>query len=127
MEKTMSTDNSTRTVIWHKHFNLDKKDNLAELPEDEVVFGIFAIVNDEPINCRHVGESTDLRRTVRDLFENPPGAGMKVFMQGPWIPMLVYQRVPGSSPEERKKAVDNWIQKYKPKIDEDGEYPGYYD
>jgi hypothetical protein len=127
MEKTVITENSTRTVIWHNNFNLDKKDNLAELPEEEVVFGIFAIVNDEPVNCRYVGETEDLRRRVKDLFENPPGLGMKTFMQGPWIPMLVYRRMPGSLPEERQKTAEDWVRKYKPNIDEDGEYPGYYD
>ena len=127
MENAITTENIIRTIIWHKNFNLDNKDNLAELPEEEVVYGIFAIVNDEPVNCRYVGETEDLRTTVKDLFENPPDAGMKTFMQGPWIPMLVYQRMPGSLPGERQRAADNWVQKYKPKIDEDGEYPGYYD
>lgn len=127
MEKIVTKGKLVQTIIWHKHFNLEKKDNLAELPEEAAVFGIFAIVNDEPINCRYVGETADLSRAVRELFENPPGSGMKAFMQGAWIPMLVYQRMPGSLWEERQKTVENWVQSYKPKIDEDGEYPGYYD
>lgn len=127
MEKTVDTENSTRTVIWHNHFNLDKKDNLGQLPDDAAVFGIFAIVNDEPINCRYTGETADLRKTIKDLFENPPGAGMKAFMQGAWIPMLLYERMPGSLPGERQKVAEHWTQKYKPGIDEDGEYPGYYE
>ena len=127
MEKTATTEDIIRSVIWHKDFNLHEKDNLAELPEEEAVFGIFAVVDDAPINCRYVSETGNLRRTVKDLFENPPGEGMKAFMQGPWFQMLVFQPMPGSLRAERLKTADNWIQRDQPKINEDGEYPGYYD
>jgi hypothetical protein len=113
--------------VFHKDFNLDKKDNLNDIPTEEAVFGIFGIVNDEPINCRYVGEAENLRENVKNVFENPPSEGLKKFMQGPWIQMLVYELVPGSNKEEREKVVQEWTQKHNPKIDEDGEYPGYYD
>ncbi|GAA0894228.1 hypothetical protein GCM10009122_39080 [Fulvivirga kasyanovii] len=113
--------------IWHEQFNLDGKDNLEELPNEKAVFGVFGIVNDEPINCRFIGESENLRDTVKTLFEAPPSEGMKKFMQGPWIQMIKYDLLPESGDQERKKAVDEWTTKYHPKIDDNGEYPGYYD
>ncbi len=121
------TETLMRIEVWHKDFNLDKKDNLNELPTDKAVFGIFGIVNEEPINCRYIAEAENLRETVKDLFENPQSEGMKKYMQGPWIQMLVYELMPGSTKEDREKAVEEWIQKHDPKIDEEGEYPGYYD
>ncbi|WP_221418061.1 hypothetical protein, partial [Fulvivirga kasyanovii] len=74
-------------------------------------FGVFGIVNDEPINCRFIGESENLRDTVKTLFEAPPSEGMKKFMQGPWIQMIKYDLLPESGDQERKKAVDEWTTK----------------
>ena len=113
--------------IWHKDFNLEKKDNLNEVPTEKGVFGIFGIVNDEPVNCRFIGESENLQKEIKNVFENPVGEGMKKFMQGPWIQMLVYKIMPNSTLEDRKNTVEEWNNQYNPKIDEDGEYPGYYD
>jgi hypothetical protein len=123
--------NSTTTLslleIWHKNYNLAQKHNLNEIPAEKAVFGIFGIVNDEPLNCRYVSETENLQDAVIRLFENPEGQGMKKFMQGPWIQMLQFELMPQSSKEERKRATDEWIQKFQPKINEEGEYPGYYE
>ena len=123
----METVSIEKLEIWHKDYNLDGKDNISEIPTDKAVFAIFGIVNEEPINCRYVGETENLRETVKGIFENPNGEGMKKFMQGPWIQMLVFEKLPDSSKQEREKAVEDWSQKHKPNIDEEGEYPGYYD
>lgn len=123
----METTNLVKMEVFHKDYNLDKKDNLGELPSEKAVFGIFAIVNEEPINCRYIGEAENLQETVRDLFINPPSEGMKKFMQGPWIQMLVYELIEGSTKEDRQKITEEWNKKYDPKIDDEGEYPGYYD
>jgi hypothetical protein len=123
----METLDLVKFEVWHKDYNLDKKDNLSEVPIEKAVFGIFGIVNEEPINCRYVGETDNLREAIKDVFENPPGEGMKKFMQGPWIQMLVYELMPDAAKEDRVKAVEEWKQKYDPKIDDEGEYPGYYD
>jgi hypothetical protein len=117
----------TRLEIWHGDHNLAGKDNLHELPEQEAVFGIFGIVQGQPINCRYVSHTTDLRKAVKELFEDPPEGGMKKFMQGPWIQMLQYELMSGSSAAEREKTAAEWTLQHKPNIDEDGEYPGYYD
>ena len=126
MEKAGKVEDIVGSVIWHQDFNLYKKDNLAELPEEEAVFGIFAVVDDEPVNCRYVSETENLRRTVKDLFENPPGGGMKAFMQGPWVQFLQFVAMPDTSQEERLALATEWIKQYRPGVGADGEYPGYY-
>lgn len=123
----METTNLVKLEVFHKDYNLDKKDNLSELPGEKAVFGIFAIVNDEPINCRYIGETENLQASIKNLFENPSSEGLKKFMQGPWIQMLVYEVMEGSSKEDRQKIIEEWNQLHNPKIDEEGEYPGYYD
>jgi hypothetical protein len=116
-------DNKVQITTYHKDYNLDKKDNLDSLPEDAAVFGLFAIIHEKPVNCRFVGESDNLRKKVKELYENPGDEGFAKFMQGPWIQMLVYQSMPGASEEERKKAVEDWQKEHDPKCDENGEYP----
>ena len=111
--------------VFHRDYNLDKKDNLNDLPEEPAVFGIFAIIHNTPIHPRYVGSSDNLRKAVRDVFENPQGEGMKKFMQGPWIQMLCYDLMPGSSEEDRKKKEEDWVKRYEPKITDEGEYPEY--
>ena len=111
--------------IFHKDYNLDKKDNLDEFPEAPAVFGIFSIIHEVPVHPRYVGSTENLRKSVREVFENPQGEGLKKFMQGPWIQMLCYQEMAGSSEEERKQKEEEWIKKYDPKITDEGEYPEY--
>ena len=123
----METSNLVRLEIWHKKYNLDKKDNLKEIPTESAVFGIFGIVDEQPVNCRYVGETENLRETVVGLFENPREEGMGKFMQGSWVQMLVYETMPNSSKGDREKAAAGWKDNYGPKIGNDGEYPGYYD
>ena len=123
----METSNLVKLEIWHKDFNLEKKDNLMDLSTENAVFGIFGIVNEEPINCRYINETSNLREAVIQIFENPDNEGMKKFMQGPWIQMLVYEIMPESTVDERKKIVEEWKKQYNPKINEEGEYPGYYE
>jgi hypothetical protein len=112
--------------IWHKGYNPGKKDNLQHVPSQKAVFGIFGIVGDLPVNCRFVGETENLQAEIRDLFEHSAGHGLKIFMQGPWIHMLQYSLMPASSTEERTREADAWKQQYEPRVDTDGEYPGYY-
>jgi hypothetical protein len=118
-------ENVVKKEIFHKDYNLDKKDNLEELPETPAVFGIFAIIHEVPIHPRYVGSTDNLRKIVREVFENPEGEGLKKFMQGPWIQMLCYEELPNSSEEELKQKEEEWIKKFEPKITDEGEYPEY--
>lgn len=112
--------------VWHGKYNLEGKDNLNELPEGRAVFGVFAIVNEQPLNCRHIGIAGDLRQSVKELFEVPPEKGMKEFMQGPWIKMVVYERLSDQPNGEEDNVTREWVERYQPKVDDEGEYPGYY-
>lgn len=123
----MVTAQLEKLEIFHQDFNLDKKHNLDEIPEVKAVFGIFAIVNEEPLNCRYIASTDNLRQSVKDLFLNPPGEGMKKFMQSAWIQMLVYEPLGDLSAAEAARLLDNWREKHRPNIDDDGEYPGYYE
>ena len=118
-------DKVVKCEVYHKDYNLDKKDNLDELPEEPAVFGIFGIIHETPIHPRYIVSTDNLRKAVRDVFENPQGEGMKKFMQGPWIQMLCYELIPGLTIEERKAKEDAWTNEYKPGINDDGEYPEY--
>lgn len=114
-------ENTVQLTVYHKDYNLDKKDNLDSIPEKPAVFGIFAIIHEKPVHCRFIGQSDNLRKAVRNVFENPQTEGLKKFMQGPWIQMLVYKEI--ESEEERKKAEEDWKKEHNPKCDEKGEYP----
>lgn len=107
-------------------YNLGQKDNLAAIPDQEAVFGIFGIVGEEPVNCRYVGEGDNVQASVRALFGQTEVPGLRKFMQGPWVKMLQCRLMPGSSKEERQQLAQEWALRYKPGIDADGEYPGYY-
>jgi hypothetical protein len=122
-----STSNLVRQELYHNKYHLDGRENLDEIPPAQAVFGVFGIVDEEPANCRYVGEAENLQAAIRGLYDNPPSAGMKKFLQGPWIPMLVFEPLPGASAAQREKAAGEWQSQYHPQIDEDGEYPGYYD
>ena len=111
--------------VFHKDCNLDKKDNLDELPQDPAVFGIFSIIHKIPVHPRYIAATDNLQKAVRNLFENPGGKGMKKFIEGPWIQMLCYDLMKDSTSEERQKKADQWIQTYDPKITDNGEYPKY--
>jgi hypothetical protein len=124
--QNMDTLNFVKLEIFHKDYNLDKKDNLSGLPEEKAIFGVFAIVNDMPMNCRYIGETENMKESIKNLFENPQSAGLKKFMQGAWIKMLLYEPLKNISKEECQKKLEDWNLKYTPIINEEGEYPGYY-
>jgi len=123
MENISTTE---RMVVSHRNYNLAKLDSLHELPVGPAIYGLFAIVDEEPVNCRYIGESQNLQEAIKDLFEGSHGEGLQKFMQGPWIKMVQFNLMPGSTKQEREDAKKIWMQRYAPKIDEKGEYPGYY-
>src|SRR5688500_5776469 len=120
MEKIIET--LGKLEISHKDYNLDKKDNLDKLPTVKAVFGVFAIVSGEPINCRYVGETENLQKSIKRLFENSDCQGLREFIQGPWIKMLLYEVMLDSSEVERQKLAEEWTLKHNPKVGEVGEY-----
>ena len=114
--------------VFHGRFNLDSVDNIDQIPEVRAVYGIFAIVHEEPINCRFIGKAENLRESIKLMFESAPSEGLTKFMQGPWYKMILFKEVSsGDSAEVMEGISQQWIDKYDPKIDEVGDYPGYYD
>ena len=111
--------------IFHREFNIDKKDNLDELPDEPAVFGIFGIIHNTPIHPRYVGSTNNLREALRATFENPKSEGLRLFMQGTWIQMLCYELLPDTSEKERKAKEEAWVNEYKPAVNDNGEYPEY--
>lgn len=115
-----------KMIIRHKDYNLAKQDNLQEVPAGPAIFAIFAIIDDRPVNCRYISATDNLQEAVTALFENSRHEGLQKFMRGPWIKMLQFNRMPDASPKEIQEALRIWEQQYDPKIDKQGEYPGYY-
>lgn len=101
-------------------------DNFYLIPEGEAVFGIFGVINNTAVNCRFAGETDNLRKAVKMLFDNPGETGLKNFLQGEWIQLLQYELMPDSSVSQRMAILDTWLQQYKPGVNAEGEYPGYY-
>lgn len=124
---TIPIDVHRNMPVYHRQYNLSHKDNLSEIPEQGGVFGLFAIVEDEPANCRFIGSAKSIQDEIRNLFENPPNSGLKKFLHGPWISMLVYQLMTDNSEDQINATLHDWRKKFKPGIEDNGDYPGYYD
>jgi hypothetical protein len=122
-----TTTGVKRMVVYHGSFNLTGKDNLEELPAEKAVFGVFGMVGGEGVNCRYVGETENLRQAVRTLFEDAGDSGLKKFMQGGWIQMVQYELMADATQAAMERVAGSWTLLYKPLVDEEGEYPGYYD
>lgn|GEM_PF-1044120 len=121
---TVFEEGVIRNRVFHRDYNLDKKDNIDLFPEIPAVFGIFCLIRQFPVHPRHVGSTDNLRRSVRRLFEHPGSRGLKTYMQGPWLKMLCYLEMPDSSPEDRLKKEQEWIRRYTPGVTGNGQYPG---
>ena len=115
-------DSVINLIVCHKDYNLDKKENLDEIPEQPAVFGLFAIIDDAPISPRYISSTDNLRKAVREVFENPNSTGLKKFMQGSWIKMLCYNLLLDSTEETRKAKEKEWIKKYEPQVTDNGDY-----
>ena len=115
--------NAHRTEIYHPKYNLSGKDNLRLLPAKPAVYALFAIIEGEPVHCRYVGYSRDLQAAIRSHFEQDPDPGLRGFMQGPWIKMLLHEVTgPECSEEELKTKAEDWERQYAPFCDPAGEY-----
>jgi hypothetical protein len=111
------------TEIYHPRFNLDGKDNLSTLPTQPAVYGLFAIVDGQPVHARRVGWCRNLQATVRAHFEAEPDGGLATFTQGPWIKLLQYDIHPDTTADETLRAgAESWSRQHTPQCQPDGEY-----
>lgn len=108
--------------IYHRAYNLDAKDNLDLLPYGPAVYAIFALINGRPVNCRHVGHCWNLREAMRGHFERETDAGLRTFMQGPWIKLLLFEQMPSDDEGTLQRRAQEWVRLYQPYCDQRGEY-----
>lgn len=109
------------TVINQKDNNLDKLDNLNELPEAAAVYLICGRVNGKPANPRYVGQTENLRKEIKDHFDlkvDVTNECVKTFVQSIKIKELVYQLLPEASEEERTEMKTDWEQRFQPDCNE---------
>ena len=115
--------NTARTEIFSHKYNLQKKDNLDLLPAEPAVYGIFAIIDGEPVHCRHTGYTQNLQAAIRSHFETESNPGLKTFMQGPWLKLLLYTSNESAATEQEfQKILAEWEREFAPACDADGEY-----
>jgi excinuclease UvrABC nuclease subunit len=96
--------------------NLSRTD-LDDLPERKAVYAIFAQSGNtgKPINCRYVGETTDLRaRTSDHLSDSEKNDCLRDFMQSNSVKLMEYELMPSSTKEERLKRQEEWIERHSP-------------
>ena len=111
-----------RHEIAHRLYNLDGRDSLNSLPAEPAVYGVFAVIDDQPVNCRHIGHCGDLRASVRDQFERAVDPGLRTFMQGPWRKMVEYLPMDDADAAECAAAAGEWAVRVRPGCAADGEY-----
>lgn len=111
----------TSLVLYQKDNNLDKRDNLDELPETAAVYAVCGRVNGEPANPRYVGVVDNLRDAIKGHFDksrNDVDQCFKDFVLSIKTKTLIYQELDGSNLLEREKIRDEWDKKFKPQCNE---------
>ncbi|MBD0259181.1 MAG: hypothetical protein ICV83_25965 [Cytophagales bacterium] len=114
----------TTLVVFQKDNNLDRKDNLGELPAKPAVFAMCGRINGQPVNPRYVGETENLQKALQKLFDKdePPPEGneaFKAFMLSIKLKQVVYALLPDASAEERTQKKEEWQKRYDPQCDKD--------
>jgi hypothetical protein len=105
-----------QVVLQHKDYNLDKKDNLDDLPALPGIYAICGRVNGQPVNARFVGSTEDLLAAVKSHYtEAETDEGLRNYMRSIKIKMLLYTTMPYSTEEERQAAKQEWENKLHPK------------
>jgi len=122
----MSTENNTvlnqgveSLVIYKYDNNLDRKDNLGQLPREKAVYALAGRINSEPANYRFIGVTDNLQDAVRQHFSpEETRECLRNFMQSIKIKMLVYQLLPGISEEGAAQKLQEWENIYKPECND---------
>lgn len=109
-------------VIFQQDNNLDRKDNLDELPAEAAIYAVCGRVNGKPANARYVGETDNLREAIKKHFsasEPQPSPCFREFMQSIKIKELVYQLMPGAGKGDRLLRKELWEEQYRPNCNEE--------
>ena len=111
---------SERMIIYQKDNNIDKFDNIDEIPEQPAVYAICGRVNDQPANCRKVGTTENLKETISTAFSDAePDSDFKTFMHSIKIKEMIYYLMPETSEKERKQVLKDWENKLQPACTEE--------
>ena len=110
-------------LLLQRDNNLDKHDNLDELPEEPAIYAICGRVNGVPANPRYIGETGNLRKEIKDLFDkNLPAPEnnelFKAFVLSIKLKTLVYELI-ADTPERRKILKEDWLTRYPPVCNEE--------
>ncbi len=122
--ETTTVENSFKTqMLLQQENNLDKKDNLDELPTSPAVFAICGRVNGKPANPRYVNISNNLRETVKLLFDKDDTSlnvsdCVKSFVLSIKIKTIIYQDINDLIEQQREEIKMEWERKYKPECNE---------
>ncbi|MFT7032452.1 MAG: hypothetical protein ACJA2S_000952 [Cyclobacteriaceae bacterium] len=124
----MKADNNTVTDesvvkdfrIFKEDNNLDKQDNLNELPKENAIYTICSRINGEPANCRFVGLTDDLQNSIKIHFSGEEQDGcLREFMQSIKIKTINYMLLHDLSGEERDLLLEQWRNEYKPECNDE--------
>ena len=91
--------------------------NAKDLPEKKSVYSVWAQSksNNEPINCRYVGETENLQNRTQEHFsDQEENDCLNEFMQSTKTKILIYELMPGSTKEERMAKETKWVEKFNP-------------
>lgn len=109
-----------KIVLQHKDYNIDKNDNIEEIPPLPAVYALCGRVNGQAVNPRYVGCSENVQDAVKSHFsENEVNECLKNFMQSIKTKVLIFQTMPGSTERERQEIKLQWINKMTPNCTDD--------
>jgi len=116
MENKLSTSSNVFEIILHeRNNNFEGKDNLDKLPEEPAIYAICARINGESVNCRYVGEASNLRQSIKKHFtEFESHPCLAEFMQSIKIKSLRYSLVLDTNRQDILKIKKVWEENYKP-------------
>ena len=119
MNSTLENTKVVDFLLYKADNNLDKVDNLNDLPNEKAVYAISGRINGKPANCRYVGECDNLQSAIRLHFSDAETDHcLRQFMQSIKIKTLDYVLLPGSTQAERDQIKTEWKVTYKPECNE---------
>ncbi len=112
-------DSETKQLtLFQRDNNLDRMDNLDELPQRAAIFAICGKVNGQPANPRHIALTTNLQEQIKKLFSesnHQDDTCLKEFILSIKTKHLIYKLIQddiSSAPALDLKK--NWEMLYRP-------------
>ncbi|MBC9929284.1 hypothetical protein [Chitinophaga qingshengii] len=88
------------------------KENLSDIPAIPAVYAICARVNGRPANCRFIGETDDLKKSLHHHFgEEEQSRRLYSFMRSAKQKVLIYLPMDGEEPAKRCSTEKYWKEK----------------